>query len=317
MADGDGRIPAAVISSQVPDHQPYGGVVPELASRNHLARIGPLVTGVLEQAGLMMADIDAFAATSGPGLASSLLVGSSLARSLAVACGRPFLAINHLEGHLLSPFCGDPEGIRPCVALVVSGGHTLLIHLRGPGDYHMLGRTRDDAAGEAFDKAARMLGLPYPGGPEIDRLARTGDPAAFDFPRGMIDSGDFSFSFSGLKTSLFYLLPKLGPDVASRLPDICASYQEAVVDVLAAKSLQAVRHCGLDLLTVSGGVSCNARLRAVLAERCAKAGIRFLPVPPSLATDNAAMIAWAAVHRLRAGLTSPLDAEIDPNLTLA
>ena len=226
MCDGTGRILAAAISSQIPDHQPYGGVVPELAARNHLIRIRPLILQVLTEAEVTLSQIDAFAATAGPGLASSLLIGNTIAKSLALSCSKPYLAINHLEGHLLSPFLGKPEGIQPGVALIVSGGHTLLLHLRGPGDYPLLGRTRDDAAGEAFDKVARMLGLPYPGGPEIDRFSRTGNPAAFDFPRSMKDSGDFAFSFSGLKTSMFYLLPTLGDTVAARLPDLCASFQE-------------------------------------------------------------------------------------------
>lgn len=317
LCDGAGNIPAAAISSQIPDHQPYGGVVPELASRSHLLRIRPLIIQVMEEAGVGFSDIDAFAATAGPGLASSLLIGNTVAKSLALSCGKPFVAVNHLEGHLLSPFLGQAEGIQPGVALIVSGGHTLLIHLRGVGDYHLLGRTRDDAAGEAFDKVARMLGLPYPGGPEIDKLALGGNSSAFDFPRSMKDSGDSAFSFSGLKTSMLYLLPQLGETAADRLPDLCASFQEAVVDVLATKTLQAAKSLGLRCVSVSGGVSCNSRLRQVFTERCANAGVELLLAQPAHTTDNAAMIAFAAAHRFRAGNTTPLDADIDPNLPLA
>lgn len=316
LCDGLGHILAAAISSQIPDHQPYGGVVPELASRNHLLRIRPLITQVMEEAGLEFADIDAFAATAGPGLASSLLIGNTVAKSLAMTCGKPFVAVNHLEGHLLSPFIGRPDGIQPGVALIVSGGHTMIIHLRGAGDYQLLGRTRDDAAGEAFDKVARMLGLPYPGGPAIDRLAKTGDPGAFPFPRSMKDSGDFAFSFSGLKTSMLYLLPQLGDSAASRLPDLCASFQEAVVEVLVSKTIQAARSLGERWVSVSGGVSCNSRLRQVFTERCARARLGLLLAEPSHTTDNAAMIAFAAAHRIRQGITSPLDSDIDPNLSL-
>jgi N6-L-threonylcarbamoyladenine synthase len=316
LCDGTGHIRAAVLSSQIPEHQPYGGVVPELASRSHLTRIRPLIREALEIGGVSLGEVDAFAATAGPGLASSLLIGNTTAKSLALALGKPFIAVNHLEGHLLSPFLGKPEGIQPGVALIVSGGHTLLLHLRGSGDYPLLGRTRDDAAGEAFDKVARMLGLPYPGGPEIDRAARSGDPKAFDFPRSMKDSGDFAFSFSGLKTSMFYLLPTLGETAAARLPDLCASFQEAVVDVLVSKTLAAARYLGAKHVSVSGGVGCNTRLRQVFAERCARAALTLHLAAPAHSTDNAAMIAFAGLHRFRAGQFTPLDADIDPNLAL-
>lgn len=316
LCDGDGSILAAVLSSQIPEHQPYGGVVPELASRNHLTRIRPLIREALALAGVTLAEVDAFAATAGPGLASSLLIGNTTAKALALSFAKPFIAVNHLEGHLLSPFLGHAGGIQPGVALIVSGGHTLLLHLRGSGDYPLLGRTRDDAAGEAFDKVARMLGLPYPGGPEIDRAARSGDPRAFDFPRSMKDSGDFAFSFSGLKTSMFYLLPTLGETAAARLPDLCASFQEAVVDVLVSKTLAAARHLGAKHVSVSGGVSCNTRLRQVFTERCARAGLTLHLAAPAHSTDNAAMIAFAALHRFRASQFTPLDADIDPNLAL-
>jgi len=316
LSDGDGRVLASEISTQIAEHQPYGGVVPEIASRNHMVRVRPLVEQALEKAGVRLEEVDCFAATAGPGLASSLLIGSTVAKALALACGRPFLAVNHLEGHLLSPFIGRETGVQPGVALIVSGGHTLLLHLRGAGDYSLLGRSRDDAAGEAFDKVAKMLGLPYPGGPEMDRCSRGGDCGAFDFPRSMLDSGDYAFSFSGLKTAMLYLLPQLGGTVSARLPDLCASFQEAVVDVLVTKSLRAAREFGGKSISVSGGVSCNARLREVFTERCRRARLELFLAAPSLTTDNAAMIAFAALHRFRAGHRSALEEDVNPNMPL-
>jgi N6-L-threonylcarbamoyladenine synthase len=316
LCDGGGRILASEISTQIPEHQPYGGVVPEIASRNHMVRVRPLICQALEHAGVTLAQVDCIAATSGPGLASSLLVGSTVAKALALACGRPYLAVNHLEGHLLSPFIGHAEGVQPGIALIVSGGHTLLLHLRGAGDFTLLGRSRDDAAGEAFDKAAKLLGLPYPGGPEMDRCARGGDRAAFDFPRSMLDSGDYAFSFSGLKTSLLYLLPTLGGTVPAQLADLCASYQEAIVDVLVRKTLRAAREFGARSVSVSGGVSCNSRLRQVFTERCRRAKLDLFLAAPSLTTDNAAMIAFAALHRFRAGHRSALEEDVNPNMPL-
>jgi len=316
LCDGEGRMLASEVSTQIAEHMPYGGVVPEIASRNHMVRIRPLVERAMEVSGVSLREVDCFAATSGPGLASSLLVGSTVAKALALAHGKPFLAVNHLEGHLLSPFIGNADGLQPGIALIVSGGHTFLLHLRGPGDYLVLGRTRDDAAGEAFDKVAKMLGLPYPGGPELDKKARGGDPAAFDFPRSMLDSGDFAFSFSGLKTSMLYLLPQLGDTVAARMADLCASFQEAIVDVLVTKTLRAARSLNARNVSVSGGVSCNSRLREVFTERCRRARLDLFLAAPSLTTDNAAMIAFAALHRFRAGHRSELEEDINPNMPL-
>ncbi|WP_411845222.1 tRNA (adenosine(37)-N6)-threonylcarbamoyltransferase complex transferase subunit TsaD [Roseibacillus persicicus] len=306
---------ASLISSQIELHKDLGGVVPELASRNHTQRISPLVAEALEKAGLSAQEIDAFAATGGPGLASSLTVGHSFAKGLALAAKKPFLSVNHMEGHLLSPFVGE-EQIPPHLALIVSGGHTLLIRVRSVGDYQLLGQTLDDAAGEAFDKVAKMLELPYPGGPEIEKLAKTGDPTAFDFPRSMLNEDNLDFSFSGLKTSVLYTLKKL-PNPRERLPDLCASFQAAVFEVLIAKALRAARREKLSLITLSGGVSCNATLREQLSAACHEEGLTFRSSPPSLSTDNAAMIAFAAYHRLRAGQTSSLSTDIDPNLKLA
>ncbi|HEY2341668.1 MAG TPA: tRNA (adenosine(37)-N6)-threonylcarbamoyltransferase complex transferase subunit TsaD [Chthoniobacteraceae bacterium] len=304
---------ASEVASQIAVHEAYGGVVPEVASRNHLRTLRPVIDRALKTAGVGIAEIDAFAATRGPGLATSLMIGASAAKGLAVGVGKPYIAVNHLEGHLLSPFFGTSEGVRPAVGLVVSGGHTLLVDLEAFRRYRILGQTRDDAAGEAFDKVGKLLGLPYPGGPNIDRLAREGNRERYAFPRSMIDSGDFSFSFSGLKTSVRYLLPKIEN---YSLPDICASFQEAVVEVLVTKTLAAARAMRRRIVALSGGVSCNARLRECLGEACRRAGLGLLVAPPALCTDNAAMIGYVAALKLALGEASPLDVDIDPGLRL-
>ncbi|MDP0491343.1 MAG: tRNA (adenosine(37)-N6)-threonylcarbamoyltransferase complex transferase subunit TsaD [Verrucomicrobiota bacterium JB023] len=319
----------SLVSSQIDIHRLYGGVVPEVASRNHTLRLQPLVTQALADAGLSTDGIDAFAATGGPGLASSLLVGHSFAKGLAVASGKPFLSINHMEGHLLSPFLAKPSpdpreeaapavaapSIPPHLALIVSGGHTMLVKVEKPGHYTLLGRTIDDAAGEAFDKVGRMLNLPYPGGPEIEKLAHQGDPSAFDFPRSLLKDPSLDFSFSGLKTAVLYTLQKL-PNPAARLADICASFQAAVFEVLISKSLRAARESGLPLIALSGGVSCNATLRKQMEAACQEAGLEFRSAIPSLSTDNAAMIAFAGWHRHHGGHHDPLSTDINPNLAL-
>ena len=336
------------VASQVAAHQPYGGVVPEIASRQHLQHAPALLRRAVAEAGVSLGEIDGFAATSGPGLASSLMIGASLAKGLALGFGKPYLGINHLEGHLLSPFfdaagiggarlrrageCAPeakeahsqarqslaPPGsqgseVEPNVSLIVSGGHTLLVQVNGVGDYRILGRTLDDAAGEAFDKVAKLLGLAYPGGPEIERHAHGGDPARFDFPRSMIHSGDANFSFSGLKTAVRYLLPKINEQ---DLQHVCASFQRAVVDVLVAKTIAAARAANREMVTVSGGVSCNRELCAQMSLGCEAAGLELRFAPPEFCTDNAAMIAFAAMLRLEKGETTPLTTEIDPNLAL-
>ncbi|MFK5922899.1 MAG: tRNA (adenosine(37)-N6)-threonylcarbamoyltransferase complex transferase subunit TsaD [Verrucomicrobiota bacterium] len=317
IARGTQQILASEVASQIKLHQPYGGVVPEVASRNHNLTLPALIRTALKSANLDITQIDAVAATAGPGLASSLLIGNTTGKALALALQRPFYSINHLEGHLLSPFIGSEDGPRTCVALIVSGGHTMLIHLRGIGDYQLLGRTRDDAAGEAFDKVGKMLGLPYPGGPEIDRLAADGNCQAFDFPRSMIGSGDFAFSFSGLKTSVRYLLPKLSEPLETQLPDICASFQKAVTDVLVKKTLKAAAQCGENLICVSGGVSCNSGLRAAFQQACTNENYELQLAEGALCTDNAAMIAYTAAAKLAIGVPpSVLDEDIDPNLSL-
>jgi N6-L-threonylcarbamoyladenine synthase len=301
------------VASQIPLHQQYGGVVPEVASRNHLKTLRPVLDAALEKAKVRIGEVDAFAATRGPGLATSLMIGASAAKGLAVGLGKPFIAVNHIEGHLLSPFFGTPEGVRPAVALVVSGGHTLVVKIEAVGHYRLLGQTHDDAAGEAFDKVGKLLGLPYPGGPNVNRLARGGDATKHAFPRSMIDSGDFNFSFSGLKTSVRYLLPKLQE---LNLPDLCASFQEAVVDVLVSKTLDASRAMGTRVIAVSGGVSCNTRLRERFQEVCARRKLTLLVAEPWLCTDNAGMIGYVAALKYAQGEVSPLTADIDPNLRL-
>ena len=310
-----GEVLSSEVASQIEAHRVYGGVVPEVASRNHILHMRLLVEQAVEKAGLALPDIAAFAATSGPGLVSSLLIGSTMAKSLALAEGRPFLAINHLEGHLLSPFMGRDQ-IEPHIALIVSGGHTMLLHVRGVAEYELMGRTRDDAAGEAFDKVAKMLGLPYPGGPEIDLRARKGRKDAHDFPRSMMERGSYEFSFSGLKTSVLYLLPKVDLTQEQVMNDVCASFQEAVVEVLVEKTIRAARSRNEKLIAVSGGVSCNSRVRELFAQRCEKEGMELLLAQPRYSTDNAAMIGFAAVQRFKAGFSSPLETDVDPNLRL-
>jgi N6-L-threonylcarbamoyladenine synthase len=309
-----GEILASEIASQIDLHNKYGGVVPEVASRNHLPRVRPLIDSALRHAGVSIAEIDCVAATRGPGLLTSLLVGYSAAKGVAIGLGRPFIGINHLEGHLLSPFLQSCDLPSRSVGLIVSGGHTMLVRLEAVGSYFLLGRTLDDAAGEAFDKVAKLLGLPYPGGPEIDRLARMGDPNRFDLPRSMMNSGDFNFSFSGLKTAVRYLLPKLKGDYR---PDLCASFQAAVVDVLVRKSIRAARISGVTLVTVSGGVSANSCLRSRMSEATAAAGLALKLTAPSLSTDNAAMIGYAGLERFLLGYRSELTEDADPNLKLA
>lgn len=312
----DGVLLASRIASQIDIHRQYGGVVPEVASRNHILHVRPLVQQALADAGKTLGDMAAFAATSGPGLVSSLLIGTSMAKALAIAESKPFLAVNHMEGHLLSPFMNGQGPVRACVALIVSGGHTMLVRVHGVGRYELLGRTRDDAAGEAFDKVAKMVGLPYPGGPEIDKLATRGDPTAFAFPRSFLDGRSLEFSFSGLKTAVLYELPRLDLKNEQVQADLCASVQAAIIEVLVEKLVLAAKQCGETLVTVSGGVSCNRGLRSALAARCAKAGLQLLLAQPDLCTDNAGMIAFAAAQRFSIGHTSPLEADVDPNLSL-
>ncbi|MBI5396520.1 MAG: tRNA (adenosine(37)-N6)-threonylcarbamoyltransferase complex transferase subunit TsaD [Verrucomicrobia bacterium] len=318
----DGReILSNVVASQIALHQPYGGVVPELASRHHLEVIDTIVAESLNEAGVRLDDIEGVAATCGPGLASSLLIGLTAGKAIALARGLPFIGINHLEAHLVSPWLSARREFEPNVSLIVSGGHTILVHARAVSDHTVLGQTLDDAAGEAFDKVAKLLGLGYPGGPEIEKCARDGNPAAIPFPRGKLNDPDHDFSFSGIKTAVLYWLRKQpNPSIlhppSSILNDLCASFQQAVVEVLVGKTIAAARACRVRAVTVSGGVACNGALREQLAVACQRHRIELFVADRKLCTDNAAMIAGIAFHKLRAGLRSPMDLDAQPNLRL-
>ncbi|RZT93659.1 tRNA (adenosine(37)-N6)-threonylcarbamoyltransferase complex transferase subunit TsaD [Rivibacter subsaxonicus] len=300
------RLLAHALHSQVQMHEAYGGVVPELASRDHVRRVLPLTRQVLTEAERTLAEVDLVAFTRGPGLAGALLVGSAAASALALALNRPVVGVHHLEGHLLSPFLSTDPPEFPFVALLVSGGHTQLMRVDGVGRYELLGETIDDAAGEAFDKSAKLLGLGYPGGPALARLAEFGDAQAFKLPRPLLHSGDLDFSFSGLKTAVRVQLGKLGSNVCEQgRADLAASTQAAIVDVLVAKSMAALKASGLRRLVVAGGVGANLRLRALLDEKCARRGVRVHYPELALCTDNGAMIALAAAMRVQAGLARP------------
>jgi N6-L-threonylcarbamoyladenine synthase len=299
------RLLAQALHSQISMHQAYGGVVPELASRDHIRRVLPLTREVLGRAGLAISEVDVIAYTQGPGLAGALLVGAGVAVAMAAALNKPTLPVHHLEGHLLSPFLSDDPPEFPFVALLVSGGHTQLMLVRDVGQYEILGETIDDAAGEAFDKSAKLLGLPYPGGPHLAELAQMGDPTAFDLPRPMLHSGKPDFSFSGLKTAVLTQVRRFGEvPTAQQRADLAASTQAAIVDVLVRKSLLALKHCGLNRLVVAGGVGANRCLREQLNSACAKRNVRVHYPELSLCTDNGAMIAMAAAMRLQRGAPS-------------
>jgi N6-L-threonylcarbamoyladenine synthase len=306
-ATGLPRLAAHALHSQIAMHQAYGGVVPELASRDHIRRVLPLAQQVLSEARHGLADIDVVAYTRGPGLAGALLVGAGVACALAAALGKPVLGVHHLEGHLLSPFLSADPPEFPFVALLVSGGHTQLMRVDGVGRYQLLGETIDDAAGEAFDKSAKLMGLPYPGGPWLAKLAEQGDAAAFKLPRPLLHSGDLDFSFAGLKTAVLTQARKLGDELASRKADLAASTQAAIVDVLLKKSLGALEQSGLKRLVVAGGVGANRELRTQLDAACAKRGVRVHYPELHLCTDNGAMIAMAAAMRLQSGLQAATD----------
>ncbi|MCB1284007.1 MAG: tRNA (adenosine(37)-N6)-threonylcarbamoyltransferase complex transferase subunit TsaD [Microthrixaceae bacterium] len=309
---GGRTVMSSVVSSQVDLHARFGGVVPEIASRAHLDLIVPIVAESVVSAGVAEADIAAVGATCGPGLIGSLLVGVSAAKALALAWDVPFVAVNHLEAHLYASLLEDPDLEFPLVVLLVSGGHTMLIRMDGPGRYELLGQTIDDAAGEAFDKVARFLGLGYPGGPAVDRLAMVGDPEAIAFPRSMLNDG-YDFSFSGLKTSVINHVRK-HPDVSAE--DVCASFQQAVVDVLVTKARRAAREVGAKGLALGGGVAANSQLRESFLDVCVDEQIAgFLP-SHEMCTDNAAMVAAAAWYQLSLKGPSSLDVGAYPNLSL-
>ncbi|MFM8609142.1 MAG: tRNA (adenosine(37)-N6)-threonylcarbamoyltransferase complex transferase subunit TsaD [Burkholderiaceae bacterium] len=307
-ADGVPRLLAHALHSQVAMHQAYGGVVPELASRDHIRRVLPLAQQVLADAGATLSAVDVVAYTRGPGLAGALLVGSGVACALGAALNRPVLGVHHLEGHLLSPFLSADAPQFPFVALLVSGGHTQLIRVEGVGRYELLGETIDDAAGEAFDKSAKLLGLGYPGGPALSKLAQEGSDVAFKLPRPLLHSGNLDFSFAGLKTAVLTQANKLGHvpgALDARRADLAASTEAAIVEVLVKKSLAALEATGLKRLVVAGGVGANRRLRADLNAACAKRSVRVHYPELALCTDNGAMIALAAAMRLAVGLEQP------------
>lgn len=299
---------AHALHSQISMHQAYGGVVPELASRDHIRRVLPLTNQVLGQANLSLSDVDAVAYTAGPGLAGALLVGASVARSMAWALDIPAIPVHHLEGHLLSPLLDTPAPEFPFVALLVSGGHTQIMKVDAVGDYELLGETLDDAAGEAFDKSAKLMGLGYPGGPALSKLAQQGDPEAIPLPRPMKHSKDLDFSFSGLKTAVLTKLRELEAQqvpVAERdLANLAAATEAAIVDVLATKAIKALKQTGYKRLVVAGGVGANAPLRAHLVNAAEKLGAHVYFPPVELCTDNGAMIAFAAAMRVNAGLSA-------------
>ena len=314
VVDDELRVISSVVSSQIDLHAAFGGVVPEVAGRAHVELVEPVVAEALAAAGASMTDpgIEAIAVTSGPGLVGSLLVGLSAAKALSFVWGVPLISVNHLEGHLFAAQLENPAIVHPHVTLLVSGGHTMLLLVEAPGQYRLLGETIDDAAGEAFDKVARYLGLGYPGGPAIDRLAAEGDPTAFRFPRSMRDGG-LDMSFSGLKTSVVRTVDKLDEIPVA---DVAASFQAAVVDTLVTKAMAAVEETGAKALVLGGGVAANSGLRRAAEAACAEAGIHCALPTMAMCTDNAAMIAAAGWHHLSAGDVAPLSLAANPSMTL-
>ncbi len=307
------RVLSDVVATQIEIHRRWGGVVPELASRNHVVQVMPVVDEALSRARVEPAGIDAIAVTGGPGLVGALLVGVQVAKALALSWEKPIVRVNHLEGHLVAAFLLEEPPAFPYLGLVVSGGHTSLYAARGFGDYELLGQTRDDAAGEAFDKGAKLLGLPYPGGVAIDRLAREGDRDAIRFPRAIVKGSDLDFSFSGLKTALLHHVLEHGVPEGRGLADLCASYQEAIVRALVEKGFRAARRLQFERFVLSGGVAANGRLREAIAERAGEyEGMRVWVPPPRLCTDNAAMIAVAGTHAILRGERAGPALEADP-----
>lgn len=322
---------SSVISSQIGKHAAFGGVVPELAAREHLKNISPVVHQAFQDAGVKPDGIDAVGVTCRPGLVPALLVGNAYAKGLAAAQHLPIMGINHFLAHIYGAFIEQQEALRdpacfPILALVVSGGHTAIVDIPADGRARILGSTLDDAAGEALDKAAKVLGLGYPGGPVIDRLAKSGNPAAFNFPRSLTGAAGkavkpehrFDFSFSGVKTSLLYAVKDKPDIITERLPDLAASFQEAVIDVLIMKAMDAAKHTGAHLICLCGGVACNSRLRLKLTDACTRTHRKLLPAPPKYCTDNAAMVGGLAWHYFKDGHHTDenfgINARLDPNL---
>ena len=306
-----------VISSQIELHTLYGGVVPEIASRKHIEKINQIIREALQKAGLTLQEMDGIAVTYGPGLVGPLLVGVSAAKAISFATGIPLIGIHHIEGHICANYVENKELEPPFVCLVASGGHSHLVLVKGYGEYEIIGRTRDDAAGEAFDKVARAIGLGYPGGPKIDKLAKEGNPEAIHFPRAKIEENAYDFSFSGLKSAVLNYLNACqmkGEEVCTA--DVAASFQQAVVEVLVEHAMHAVKQYGYDKFAIAGGVASNSALRAASRERCKAEGIRFYHPSPILCTDNAAMIGAAGYYEYLRGARSGLDLNAVPNLKL-
>jgi N6-L-threonylcarbamoyladenine synthase len=322
----DGVVLANVVSSQIKMHEEYGGVVPELAAREHLKHLIPVVNAALAGAGVSIAQLEAVAATQGPGLGGALMIGFKAAQAMAFVLGKPFLGVHHHEAHLYSPWIvGEPpraefENFQPNVSLIVSGGHTMLVHVAGEFQHRVLGGTIDDAAGECFDKTGKLIGLPYPAGPVIDRLAERGNAKAYDFPRPLLHDASDDFSFSGLKTSVRYFV-RDNPDLLNdeqKIRDLCASTQAAIVEVLVTKTIRAAKRLGVRCVTASGGVICNRSLRAELTKACEKNRFTLRLAETRFSTDNAAMIGIVAERKLARGLpATSFDAEVVPNWTLA
>ena len=320
VVDDARRILSNVVLSQINDHRPYGGVVPEVAARAHLEKTDHVIAQAMQDAGLDFSDLDCIAATAGPGLIGGVLVGAMSAKAIALVTGKPFVAVNHLEGHALTVRLTDDVAF-PYLLLLISGGHCQLLIVEGVGTYKRLGTTIDDAAGEAFDKSAKMLGLGYPGGPLIEKAAEGGDPQKFDFPRPMAHRPGCDFSFSGLKTSVRRAVETLDRPLKDAAPDLAASFQQAVADTLVARTKNAIKmargkHPEITTLVVAGGVAANAAIGTALAELCDKAGMKLVKPAPALCTDNGAMIAWAGLERFRLGHTDPLDFKARPRWPL-
>ncbi|HZR11125.1 MAG TPA: tRNA (adenosine(37)-N6)-threonylcarbamoyltransferase complex transferase subunit TsaD [Myxococcales bacterium] len=313
-----GRVLADVVHTQTDVHEKWGGVVPELASRDHLQRVLPVLDEALRKSGCALPELDGISVTRGPGLVGALLVGVQVGKSLSAATGIPLVGVNHIEGHLLAVLLAGGAPKPPWLGLVVSGGHTSLYEVRALGEYRALGHTLDDAAGEAFDKVAKLLGLPYPGGAHIDRLARGGDPRAIEFPRGLSrrSRAELDFSFSGLKTAVLLHVREHGIPAGQALADLCASFQEAVCDALTLRAVRAARQARMPALVICGGVAANSRLRALAQERCAAEGLALFLPEPRLCTDNGAMIAMAGAHRLLRGERADAAMSADPGWRL-
>ena len=311
------KVLSNIIFSQIDLHKLYGGVVPEIASRKHIEKINQVVTEALEPAGMALEDMDAIAVTYGPGLVGALVVGVSAAKAISFASGIPLVGVHHIEGHISANYIENPDLEPPFACLVVSGGHTHLVLVKDYGEYEILGKTRDDAAGEAFDKVARAIGLGYPGGPKIDKLSCEGNPDAIAFPRGKVGGSDYDFSFSGLKSAVLnYLNGCKMKNEPVNTADVAASFQKAVIDVLVDHAMHACKEYGFKKFAIAGGVASNAHLRAAMEEACRKRKIQFYHPSPILCTDNAAMIGAAAYYEYQKGVRSGLDLNAVPNLKL-